>query len=404
MKKALVIGLGKSGLASSEFLIKKGYAVTAVDATHISTDLPIEFHLEKNYTAEAIFDFAVISPGVPREHPIVRELQRKSIPILGEVALAAQFIQQPMIAITGTNGKTTVASVVTHVFNRCGIAAKAVGNIGVPLIQSLLQETHEILVVELSSFQLETLQITCFDLGVIVNITPDHLDRYRGFLGYAKTKLQLQNCIKKGGTLYVSGDIKKRFASLLQQRNCAEYDAHPSINISSFFPSNLAAAFAICSHFSIPREKFIDSLSFFEPHKHRLEFVRELNQIHFYNDSKATNIDAVRMAVEALGGKIWLLSGGLSKGHSFSCWSWQLKMRVQGIYAFGSCGRQISLELSSSIQVVLTTTLRDAVLQAYLGAKPGDIVLLSPGCSSFDEFQNYEHRGDVFKKIVEELV
>lgn len=404
MKKALVIGLGKSGLASSEFLIKKGYVVTGIDTAHISTDLPIEFHLEKNYTADANFDFVVISPGVSREHPIVRQLQRKGIPVLGEVALAVQFIKQPMIAITGTNGKTTVTSIVTHVLNRCGMPAKAVGNIGVPLTQCLLQETNEILVVELSSFQLETLQIPCFHLGVIVNITPDHLDRYSGFLGYAKTKLQLQNCIRDGGTLYVSRGIKKRFASLLQPRNCAEFDTHPSMSLSGFFSSNLAAASAICSHFSISRENFIDSLSFFEPHKHRLEFVRELNQIHFYNDSKATNIDAVRMAVEALGGKIWLLSGGVSKGHSFSCWSWQLKTRVQGIYAFGSCGRQISLELSNSIQVVLTTTLRDAVLQAYFGARPGDIVLLSPGCSSFDEFQNYEHRGDVFKKIVEELV
>lgn len=403
MKKALVIGLGKSGLASSEFLIKTGYAVTGVDATEISTDLPIEFHLEKNYRVEAV-DFAVISPGVPRDNPIVKQLQQRAIPILGEVAVAAQSIQQPMIAITGTNGKTSVTSIVTHVLNRCGIAAKAVGNIGIPLIQYALQETDEILVVELSSFQLETLQIQCFTLGVILNITPDHLDRYTGFLDYAKTKLHLQNCIRDGGTMYVSGDIKKRFSSFLQQENCGEFDADLSMRIPGFFPSNLAASFAICSHFSIPREKFIDSLSFFEPHKHRLEFVRELNQIHFYNDSKATNIDAVRMAVEALDGKIWLLSGGLSKGHSFSCWSWQLKTRVQGIYAFGSCSRQISLELSSSIQVILTTTLREAVLQAYFGARPGDIILLSPGCSSFDQFQNYEHRGDVFKKIVEELV
>lgn len=403
MKKALVIGLGKSGLASSEFLIKTGYVVTGIDAKDISTDLPIEFQLEKNYRAEAL-DCAVISPGVSREHPIVKQLQQKAVPILGEVALAAQFIKQPMIAITGTNGKTSVTSIVTHVLNKCGIAAKAVGNIGIPLIQYALQKTHEILVVELSSFQLETLRIKCFNLGVILNITPDHLDRYTGFLDYAKTKLQLQNCIKDGGSMYVSGNIKKRFASLLQQRNLAEFGTLPVMRASGFFPSNLAAALDICSHFSIGRTKFMDALQFFEPHKHRLEFVRELNQIHFYNDSKATNIDAVRMAVEALDGKIWLLSGGLSKGHSFSCWSWQLKARVQGIYAFGSCSRQIFLELSSSIQVVLTTTLRDAVLQAYFGAKPGDIVLLSPGCSSFDQFQNYEHRGDVFKKIVEELV
>lgn len=404
MKKSLVLGLGKSGLASAEFLIKKGYRVIGIDRKAISTALPIDFHLEKNYSAEDCFEFAVISPGVSPQHRIIVELKKRSIPILGEVSLATQFIRQPMIGITGTNGKTSVTTIVTHVLNRCRIAAKAVGNIGIPLVQYALQGTEDILVVELSSYQLETMQRKCLDLGVILNITPDHLDRYPGFLAYAKTKLHMQDCVKESATLYLSKGSKKRFASFLSHKNLVEFDAQPTIRISGFVPSNLSAAFAICSHFSIPRKKFIDSLSFFEAPKHRLEFVRELNQIHFYNDSKATNMDAVRMAVEALGGKIWLLSGGISKGHSFTSWSWQFKASLHGIYAFGSCANQLFLELSNSIPVMLTGTLREAVLQAYLGAKPGDIVLLSPGCSSFDQFQNYEHRGDVFKKFVEELV
>lgn len=404
MKKALVMGLGKSGLASSKFLIKKGFAVTAIDTQSIPTDLPIQFHLEKNYSPETHFEFAVISPGVSPQHRIIVELKRKNIPIFGEVSLAAQFIRQPMIGITGTNGKTSVTSMVTHVLNQCGVLARAVGNIGIPLIQYALQQTEEILVVELSSFQLETLQMKCLDLGILLNITPDHLDRYAGFLAYAKTKLEMQNCLKDKATMYISRNSKKRFGSFLKHKNFPEFDIDTEMKVAGFVPSNLAAAFAICSHFSITKANFIDCLLFFKPHKHRLEFVRELNQIHFYNDSKATNMDAVRMAVEALGGKIWLLSGGISKGHSFTSWSWQLKAQVQGIYAFGSCAHQIALEVSNSIQVVLTATLREAVLQAYFGAKPGDIVLLSPGCSSFDQFQNYEHRGDVFKKIVEELV
>lgn len=404
MKKTLVIGLGKSGLASAEFLIKKGYRVIGIDAKAISTRLPIEFHLEKNYSAEGSFEFAVISPGVSPEHRIIVELKKRNIPILGEVSLAMQFIDQPMIGITGTNGKTSVTSIVTHVLNQCGIAAKAVGNIGIPLVQYALQGTEEILVVELSSYQLETMQEKCLDVGVILNITPDHLDRYAGFLAYAKAKLHMQDCLKENATLYLSKGSKKRFASFLRHKDLIEYDTHLAVRISGFVPSNLSAAFAICSHFSIPKRKFVDSLSFFEAPKHRLEFVRELNQIHFYNDSKATNMDAVRMGVEALGGKIWLLSGGISKGHSFTSWSWQLKDLLQGIYAFGSCANQLFFELSNSIPVMLTATLKEAVLQAYLGAKPGDIVLLSPGCSSFDQFQNYEHRGDVFKKIVEELV
>lgn len=404
MKKILVLGLGKSGLASAEFLLKKGYKVVGVDTKAITTALPIEFHLEKNYRAADIFEFAVISPGVSPEHRMIVDLKKRNIPIVGEVSLATQFIRQPMIGITGTNGKTSVTSIVTHVLNRCGIPARAVGNIGSPLIQYALQETGEILVIELSSYQLETLTAKCLDLGVILNITPDHLDRYPGFLAYAKTKLHLQNCVKERGTLYLSRDSKKRFSSFLIGGNLIEFDAHTKIRISGFVPSNLSAAFAICSHFSIPKNRFIDSLSFFEAPKHRLEFVRELNQIHFYNDSKATNMDAVRMAVEVLDRKIWLLAGGISKGQSFTAWSWQLKTWLQGIYVFGACSKQLFLELSNYIPVRVTATLKEAVWQAYGSAKPGDTILLSPGCSSFDQFQNYEHRGDLFKKIVEELV
>lgn len=402
MKKALVIGLGISGLASCEFLVKNGYEVVGVDCKNISTQLPIQFCLEEEYRPDNDLDLIVISPGVSSKHPILCQLQR-DIPIFGEISLAATFIKQPMIGVTGTNGKTTVTSIITHVLNHCSIRAKAVGNIGAPLIGSISQETDEILVVELSSFQLETLRSKCFNLGVILNITPDHLSRYSSFLDYAKTKLTLQNYIKNGGNLYLSKEIKNRFSSLLKD-NHLEFAIDASIQIPDFFVSNLAAAFSICSHFSISLEEFIDALSFFKPHKHRLEFVRELNQIHFYNDSKATNIDAVRMAVTSLHRNIWLLSGGCSKGTSFACWSWQLKPWVKGIYVFGSCAEQIVLELSHSLPVISTANLQDAVEKAYCNASPGDVVLLSPGCSSFDEFENYEHRGNVFKKIVGELV
>lgn len=402
MKKALVIGLGVSGLASSEFLLQKGYTVVGVDCRHISTDLPIQFCLEKEYRPENDLDLVVVSPGVSPKHPILWELP-KDIPIYGEISLAVNFIKQPMVAITGTNGKTTVTSIITHVLNYCSIPAKAVGNIGAPLIQSLSQETNEILVVELSSFQLETLRSKSFNLGVILNITPDHLSRYNSFLHYAKTKLHLQNCIQEGGNLYLSTEIKNRFSYLLKP-NHSEFVIDPFIEVPGFFASNLAAAFAVCSHFSISLEKFTDALSFFKPHNHRLEFVRELNQIHFYNDSKATNIDAVRMAVISLHKNIWLLAGGCSKGTSFACWSWQLKPWVKGIYVFGSCADQIILELSPFLPVISTASLQDAVAKAYSNASPGDVVLLSPGCSSFDEFQNYEHRGNMFKKIVGELV
>lgn len=402
MKKALVIGLGISGLASSEFLLRKGYKVVGVDCKNISTQLPIQFCLEKEYQPDNHLDLVVVSPGVSPKHPILCRLQ-KDIPILGEISLAANFIKQPMIAVTGTNGKTTVTSIITHVLNHCSVPAKAVGNIGTPLIHSLLKITDEILVVELSSFQLETLRSKSFSLGVILNITPDHLSRYNGFLDYAKTKLNLQNCIKEGGDLYLLREVKNRFSSLLGH-NHLEFTIDSSMQLPGFFSSNLAAAFAICSNFSISFEKFMDALVFFKPHKHRLEFVRELNQIHFYNDSKATNIDAVRMAVTSLHKSIWLLSGGCSKGVSFACWSWQLKPWVRGIYVFGSCAEQIVLELSHSLPVISTANLQDAVAKAYGNASPGDVVLLSPGCSSFDEFQNYEQRGNVFKKIVGELV
>lgn len=272
---------------------------------------------------------------------------------------------------------------VEHVLNFCGKKARAVGNVGDPLTQEF---TDEILVVELSSFQLETLQAKVFDVAVLLNISEDHLDRYDSFEEYAKTKAYLQTLVKEEG----------------------EFLAHEKIDPSYFFSgyisyhgANEEAALRIVENFGISKEEFFKALKTFSKPAHRLEFVAEINKVRYYNDSKATNISAVINAVLSVEGKVVLLLGGRDKGLSFEPLA-ALQEKLRGVVTFGEASEKIANALQNQSGVHKVKTVKEALDIATDIAKEGEAVLFSPGCASFDAFKNYQQRGDYFKSLVQE--
>lgn len=440
-KTVLVIGLGLSGRSAACFLLKRGAAVWGIDGNReLLTNHPEVLELIKTgliakHESDAIdlgqFDFVVVSPGVPPHHPFYAGAQKAGIEIIGEIELACRFLDQPFLAVTGTNGKTTTTLLIAHVLNESGKLASALGNVGVPLTAELDSSEFgldgHILVVELSSFQLETLKSKVIDAGVILNITPDHLDRYPDMQAYAAAKLRLKDCLKPKGNLYIFEPTYHEFADLLLDlkpltygyspgctyytdlqrvyfKNAVEYFLPPDYRgLESHDVENMIAAYALCKEMGVTAEQFLKALESFKKPSHRLEFVRFLNDVAYYDDSKGTNIDAVIRAVNSLKGEIILIAGGVDKGAAYTPWIKAFAGKVKCVFAIGQAAFKIKHDLSHSLPVEERPSLEVAVKDATSLAKPGQVVLLSPGCSSFDMFRDYAHRGEEFKRIVNAL-
>ncbi|QVL55240.1 MAG: UDP-N-acetylmuramoyl-L-alanine--D-glutamate ligase [Simkaniaceae bacterium] len=379
--KALVIGLGKSGRGAAKLLLKQGYTVYAVDRTPQKMEgVTVCLEDEK---VEA--DLVVLSSGISLNHP-----QAKGN-VMGEAELAIRALKNKMVGITGTNGKTTVTLLVTHVLNAMGIPARALGNVGASLAEyACTPDPNEILIVELSSYQLETLETVAFDVGLITNITPDHLDRYPSFEAYRDTKLRLKELIQEGGTFIEEGD------SYLQLTKNERY-------WHLIGPHAVCMAWKICRVFDVTWEGFNTALITFNKPPHRMEIVDIIEGITFINDSKGTNIESVMYGVNQVEGPIFLIAGGQSKGDSFKKWKKPFTPKVKGIFTIGETALQIEKELGDVIPTVCCKNLRVAVDKARNAAHTGDTVLLSPGCASFDQFRDYEERGEMFKEIIREV-
>jgi len=379
--KALVIGLGKSGRGAAKLLLKQGYDVYAVDRTPQKME-GVTVYLEGE---EIEADLVVLSSGIPQSHP-----QAKGN-VVGEAELAIRTLKNKMVGITGTNGKTTVTLLVTHVLNALGIPSRALGNVGASLAEyASASDPEEVLVVELSSYQLETLETAAFDVGLITNITPDHLDRYSSFEAYRKTKLRLKDLIRKGGTF-----IEERDSYLQLTKNERYWRL--------IGPHAVCMAWQICKIFDVMWEDFNAALVTFSKPPHRMEFVDLVEGITFINDSKGTNIESVMYGVNQAEGSIILIAGGQSKGDSFEKWRKPFMQKVKRIFAIGETALQIEKELGDSIPTLCCESLRVAVDKAREAAHSGDTVLLSPGCASFDQFKNYEERGEMFKEFIREV-
>jgi UDP-N-acetylmuramoylalanine--D-glutamate ligase len=456
--KALVVGMGRSGFETASFLTQRGATVTISEragevemgeAARKFRELGVrtEFggHVVETFT-EA--DFIVISPGVPHTIPPVQAAQEKGIPLLGEIELASRFIKEPMIAVTGTNGKTTTTRLIGDMLEQSGQIVFVGGNIGNPLISYLTgHKKAQRLVVEVSSFQLDTITSFRPDISLLLNITDDHLDRYSDLEAYAKAKGRILKNQKKNditvlngkdgrireignagkpGQVFFTGrrdkekgadigthaitfhgldslhgknsEIKGSGQPLFENRAAIKLDRvplkcrHELENISAAALATLVAGGTLTG--------IQKALEAFRGLPHRMERVAVLDGVSFYNDSKATNVDAVLRAIECLQGPIHLIMGGRDKGGQFHLLASSVRQKVKTLILLGEASGEIETALGNLTTTRIVTTMEDAVAFAHAAASSGEVVLLSPACASFDMYQDYKERGDAFRKTV----
>ena len=445
-KKVTVIGGARSGLAVARLLKKMGADVFISDMKKPeeikyvkftpeelnSAGIKYEFgeHSEKVYDC----DFMVISPGVPSNAPVVLKAMELGIKVWSEIEVASWFCKAPIIAVTGTNGKTTTTSLIGHIFKTAGFKTIVAGNIGAPFSDFVLDaDEGSIVVLEVSSFQLDHIENFKPKVAVLLNITPDHLDRYDSFGDYILSKFRIfknqkeddfavynyddeivqpyvesLNVIKLpfsvrdklscGGFIedgYITLNFKNKKERILKMNNLRIRGIHNVYN-------SLAAALAARA-MEVKDEIIRESLQSFEGVEHRLEFVREINGVKFINDSKATNVNSLWYALESFDEPIILIAGGRDKGNDYSKVYDLVKRKVKLIIAIGESKNKIYNEFKNLTNVIEVDSMEEAVKKAYENSAPGDVVLLSPACASFDMFRDYEHRGEVFKKLVNEL-
>jgi len=444
-KKVLVVGLGKSGLAAALFLRRRGAQVTVSDirsAEALAKDIPAL--LEEGINVEAgghgllTFrrqDLIVVSPGVPLDTPELVQVRNFGLPIIGELELAARFLKGQTLAITGSNGKTTTTTLVGEILKSTGLPTLVAGNIGVPVISLIDDSTDDTWsVLEVSSFQLETTREFHPRIAVILNITPDHLDRHGSFENYALAKERIFAAQDESDLVVLNEDNPRAAASASRSKARVYWFSleHPvpqgawvdggqilfraSIDapVETVMPLNAIplkgehnvenVLGAVCaSRLAGATPQVIRrAVENFKAVEHRLEYVATINGVEFYNDSKATNVDATAKAIAAFPGGIHLILGGKDKNSDYTLLSDLLRARVKAVYTIGAAAEKIESHLRGVVSLHSCETLDKAVATAAAAAHPGDIVLLAPACSSFDQFESYEHRGRIFKELVHE--
>ena len=443
-KRALVVGLGRSGVASALFLKGRGARVTVSDTKsedqlrqEIPQLLDQGITVETGGHGERTFqdqDLIVVSPGVPLDAQPLVQAQALGQPVIGEIELASEFFSGSIVAITGSNGKTTTTSLTGEVLARGGLDTVVGGNIGTPAI-SLVSASgpQTVMVLEVSSFQLETIRSFHPKLAVILNVTPDHLDRHRTFAAYVSAKARIfenqtdqdfvllnaddPTCVELAGRAPapVYWFSRKRrlergaFAidgRIVFRSDGVEEDIMPVAEIplkGSHNLENVLAAVSSGRLLGCEIEKIREAVRGFKAVEHRLEYVATVEGVDYYNDSKATNVDATIKALESFPANIHLILGGKDKGSDYRVLVPLIDERVKCVYTIGAAAEKIESQISSSATIVRSSTLERAVSQAAESARAGDVVLLAPACASFDQFENYEHRGRVFKALVGKL-
>lgn len=419
MRKAVILGLGVSGLAAVSYLLKQHVELIGVDRNPSLASIEgIKFLSEEDPIDLDGVDCLVKSPGIPCTHPWVLKAIGSNIPIVSELDLALSALQtagKTLIGITGSNGKTTTTLLTAHALQKKGIRAVAAGNVGTPLL-SQINDSSDVYVVELSSFQLESIHANpILDFAVILNITPNHLDRHASFEEYAQIKFRIQDCLKPHASLMVHSQMRASFASYFHPHAaCIFFDnlkerVETILSLSyrerrsrlySHDLDNFSAAYAVVSRLGITDSQFGEAVSSFQKPPHRIEFIRTWQGVDFVNDSKATSVDAVIKAVKAMPSRVGLIAGGVDKGGSFREWVPIFRQKVTTVFALGEAQDRIMSELTPHVPVIKVASLEEGVLKASKMAQKGETVLLSPGCSSYDQFKDYQQRGDRYKELV----
>jgi UDP-N-acetylmuramoylalanine--D-glutamate ligase len=442
-KRVLVVGLGKSGVASALFMKNHGARVTVSDTKsgdELRNEIPVLLdngitvetggHGDRTFRGQ---DLIVVSPGVPVDAPPLVQARSLGETVIGEIELAAQFLPGPIVAITGSNGKTTTTTLTGEILTASGLPALVGGNIGTPAI-SLAERAKPgaVIVLEISSFQLETIQSFRPKVAVVLNVTPDHLDRHRTFEIYAAAKTRIfenqQNedravlnaddptCVAmskktRGQVFWFSRQKEVERGAWVRDGNIVFRDASGQREILqvSEIPlkgahnlENVLAAVCAAVLMGCAPEKIRSAVHDFKAVEHRLEFVASIRGVDYYNDSKATNVDATIKALESFPANIHLILGGKDKGSDYTVLNDLLRQRVKRVYTIGAAAAKIESQIRGP-EIVHAESLENAIRKANATAQPGDVVLLAPACASFDQFKSYEHRGRVFKEVVKGL-
>jgi len=436
--KTLVVGMAKSGIASTEMLVRHGAVVSATDlkpldqlpaASEALYRLSVPFAKQSPDVFEG-HDLIVLSPDVPADLPPLEAARARGVRVIGEVELAAPFLKGRTIGITGSNGKTTTTSLIGHILREAGVPVQVGGNIGTP-VTAMIESSHEDgwNVLELSSFQLETIHDFHADIAVALNVTQNHLDRHYTFENYAAAKGRLFETQRSSDLAILNADdpvcvgyaqrtpaAVRWFSShrkvapgaslcadklILDARLLMEAGEIPirgRHNVENVLAAALAAARAGAS-----REQIAAAVRTFRAVEHRLEFVRNVSGIDFYNDSKATSVDATLKALDAFAGGLWVILGGKDKGSDYTLLRAPLSAKAHAALLIGAAAQKIAGQIEGAVPLVHAGTLDGAVAHAYRNGAPGDTVLLAPACASFDQFRSYEHRGEVFKDLVRQI-
>lgn len=439
--RILVIGLGMTGLSCARFLVKQGYEVAvtdtrelppALDELHTSLPNVAVFLGEFDEMAFQNADCLVVSPGVSVKHPLIAEARARAVPIVGDIEIFAMFVTAPVIAITGSNGKSTVTTLVGEMARQAGCKVKVGGNIGTPALD-LLGDEAELYVLELSSFQLETTSTLMTKAAVILNISEDHMDRYDNMQEYVHAKARVY---KDCDVVIVNADDPNVMAlakGLAASRNIVHFSLRaPKENDFGVLPintqtwlalgktpliattelkisgqhniANALAALALGKAVDLNMNAMLEALKAFPGLEHRTQWLAEYRGVQWFNDSKATNIGASIAAIQGLtANKVVLIAGGQGKGQDFSMLREAVADRARCLILLGEDADKLETSLQGIVPIYQATDMRDAVQQANEYAQPGDAVLLSPACASFDMFNGFAHRGEVFTQCVREV-
>lgn len=426
--RVVVVGMARSGVAAIRLLRQHGAVLRAVDERPMGE---IEGVTVEPQTDAAFreAELVVISPGVPADLNVLASLRARGVPVIGELELAAPFLKGPSIGITGTNGKTTTTALTGHILRESGIACQVGGNIGTAPAEMVADSRPDQWnVLELSSFQLETIETFHAPIAACLNLTQNHLDRHHTFENYVNAKARLFETQRAEDLAVLNADdpVTATFASRTPAKAVwfsgthqvsgawldgvvIRMEAGELLNVNELRLrgrhnyENVMAAALMAHRAGASLSQIANAAATFAPVEHRLEFVRDINGVAYYNDSKATSVDATLKAIDAFPGGLWIILGGKDKDSDYTVLREPLRQKARAALLIGSAAPKIAKHLGDSVPILQCGTLAAAIDGASRSAAPGDTVLLAPACASFDQFDSYEHRGRVFKDLVKNL-
>ena len=423
--KVLVIGAGISGVYASKLLIKKNALVILHDDKEkknlnyfLNSDLAdnpnIQTYFNRNFIWDNSIKLVILSPGISYEHPLVVKAKKNNCQILSEIDLAAQFLheQDIVIGITGTNGKSSTTSMIAHIFKKAGFNVFAGGNLGEPLSKHVIENTKKssIIVLELSSFQLQQTHLLKIDAAAFLNLSCNHLDRHKSIENYFLAKACIVKMLKNNKKLFANYNLKTYFEQMnIETKNIIWFDkidesyGKKAKLLGKHNWENAFVASLIAHNFGILDDVIHEALKSFKPLAHRIEMLGKKRGLVFINDSKSTTVQATITALKMGYERVHLLLGGIDKNENFNVLANSYFPSIVGYYIFGKSKEKIAHDLKNNESVYLFDDLANALKYAINNSQKNDVILFSPACASYDQYNNFEHRGECFKKLVNDL-